>query len=420
MIRRMPSKSVPRVYFPGLNGVRFIAAAGVVLHHFEGIKALFGVHTLNILSSYNFQIDRLGPLCVSLFFVLSGFLITFLLLEETVQFGRIDLQKFYIRRILRIWPVYFLLTFASFFVLPMFHIFYVPGYRETWSAGFWPSLALFVLFAPQLVQIIFFPGINYAQVLWSVGVEEWFYAAWPWLIRFTQGHIALVLFSIIAGLAIGRYYADGWLLAVLVVLRFDCMAVGGLFALLLFRAKESSFLDHCRSILFRVDLQILVYCLFFAGFIRLRPFIMANDREPLLISLFFGYAIMNIGANAKSIVRLENGALHWLGNLSYGIYCYNWIAIVPTVVIVKTVLSQGHRIEDNLAIFFIGSLLTLALAALSYEFIERPFLMLKERTFTLLKTTSVSADPTSAADFERAGPSYGLDNQDHKRASVAS
>jgi peptidoglycan/LPS O-acetylase OafA/YrhL len=390
------------VFFSGLNGIRFFAAAGVILHHFEQIKWMFGVRTLDIFSAYSMQIDRLGPLCVSLFFVLSGFLITFLLLEETSRFGKIDVRKFYIRRILRIWPVYFLLTFVSFFLLPGIHLFDVPGYRETWSPGFWPSLGLFLVFCPQLVPLFYFPGVNYAQALWSVGVEEWFYAVWPWLIRFTRGQITLILLAIIIGLAAARFYASGWVLALLTALRFDCMAVGGLFAVLLFRGDQYRVLQSCRSFLFRVDVQIIVYFLFFASFMRLRPFILANETQPLIVSLFFGYAIVNIGANAKTIIRLENRLLHWLGDLSYGLYCYNWIAIVPTVVVVKYLSGGANGVGADVAIFAIGSFGTLALAVLSYEFVERPCLRLKQTMFTLVKTPGPSTLLPSPSGSEAA------------------
>ena len=102
-----------QVYFPNLNGVRFIAAFSVLIHHTEQIKYLMGLE--NIYGNY--FIKNLGKLGVGLFFVLSGFLITYLLLSEKERRGDVSTKAFYIRRILRIWPLYFIIVILGFFVL---------------------------------------------------------------------------------------------------------------------------------------------------------------------------------------------------------------------------------------------------------------------------------------------------------------
>mgnify|MGYP000751166612 CR=1 FL=1 len=96
------------IYFKGFNGVRFIAASAVIVHHIEEYKAvyLFGRDDLWA-RPFVYQLGRLG---VALFFVLSGFLITYLLLAEKQKTGTIAIRKFYIRRVLRIWPLYFLIV----------------------------------------------------------------------------------------------------------------------------------------------------------------------------------------------------------------------------------------------------------------------------------------------------------------------
>src|ERR671912_1560048 len=101
------------LFLPGLNGIRFIAAFLVILDHLELYKSYFGFKTFwpNTYSSH------LGSLGVTIFFVLSGFLITYLLLQERTTTG-ISIRNFYTRRILRIWPLYYLLIFISFFLVP--------------------------------------------------------------------------------------------------------------------------------------------------------------------------------------------------------------------------------------------------------------------------------------------------------------
>jgi peptidoglycan/LPS O-acetylase OafA/YrhL len=95
-----------KIYFKGLNEIRAIAALAVLFHHVELYK-----YRGNIFSLYNTPLNpfikSLGKNGVYLFFVLSGFLITYLLLTEKSVFNKIDIKKFYIRRMLRIWPLYY-------------------------------------------------------------------------------------------------------------------------------------------------------------------------------------------------------------------------------------------------------------------------------------------------------------------------
>src|ERR1044071_5481753 len=96
-----------RIYFPGLNGLRFLAASAVIITHVELLKGVLGLpnHWKNPV------LFNLGGLGVYFFFVLSGFLITYLLLSEKNMTGHISIKKFYFRRIFRIWPIYYLLVF---------------------------------------------------------------------------------------------------------------------------------------------------------------------------------------------------------------------------------------------------------------------------------------------------------------------
>ena len=91
-----------RLYFPNLNGLRFIAALLVIVHHIEQLKYIYGLPN-NFSSSF---VQIIGELGVILFFVLSGFLITYLLLEEEKRTTTIAVKNFYLRRVLRIWPAW--------------------------------------------------------------------------------------------------------------------------------------------------------------------------------------------------------------------------------------------------------------------------------------------------------------------------
>src|SRR5690242_9808502 len=99
------------VYFPGLNGIRAIAAMLVIFAHVNEFAYLFK------LSEFYTKID-IGAVAVTIFFVLSGFLISYLLIEESQQFGKISLPKFYARRIFRIWPLYYAIILFSVVLYP--------------------------------------------------------------------------------------------------------------------------------------------------------------------------------------------------------------------------------------------------------------------------------------------------------------
>src|SRR4051812_1692668 len=91
----------PKLYLPGLNGIRAIAALIVIVFHIDNYLPMFN------LPQIGFSTHQMASYAVVIFFALSGYLITYLLLAEKKRFQQIDLAKFYMRRILRIWPVYY-------------------------------------------------------------------------------------------------------------------------------------------------------------------------------------------------------------------------------------------------------------------------------------------------------------------------
>src|ERR1051326_1775359 len=150
----MKVQETGKVYFPGLNGLRFLAAFAVVITHVELLKGQVGLpnHWTNPV------IFNLGGLGVYFFFVLSGFLITYLLLAEKDKTGTIRIGNFYIRRILRIWPLYYFLVLLGFFVLPHFHILRLEWLQQFVQDRFWFKFLLNVIMLPNLA-LAMFPAI---------------------------------------------------------------------------------------------------------------------------------------------------------------------------------------------------------------------------------------------------------------------
>src|SRR5436853_5700667 len=146
--RTAPVRQEPAgVYFPGLYGLRFFAAMMVIVSHVELFKDYHGLP--NAYAS-NLAVYELGRMGVTLFFVLSGFLISYLLLAEKQATGTISVGRFYIRRILRIWPLYYLLVAVTFLVLPSLGFFSVPKYSALVPASLQYTLPLYVFLLPQV------------------------------------------------------------------------------------------------------------------------------------------------------------------------------------------------------------------------------------------------------------------------------
>lgn len=368
-----------RVWFPGLNGLRFFAAMAVAFSHIELMKQYHG-----LANSYDRPaVYELGRLGVTLFFVLSGYLITYLLLVEKDRSGQIAIRQFYTRRVLRIWPLYFLVVLASFFLLPHIDAFQVPRFTDAMGAHFVVTLLLFVFFLPQLALSIYDP-VPFAEPAWSIGVEEQFYLLWPMLLRRTRRFVPLAIIVIVA--VVGARYgalamakanrADQAALRVwnsvisyLYFTRMECMAIGGLFAWVVF-AKKRALLAFLHSRL----VQAITYAL--------TAWLLVTDSyKPIFnygwYSLCFGVLILNVSTNPRSLIRLPGRAFEFLGNISFSIYMLHEMAI-------QVVIFAGWT--SNVALYGGAMVLTIAAASACYLWIERPFLRLKTR-FAVVPTS---------------------------------
>jgi len=373
-------KDKASVYFPGLHGLRFIAAMMVVFSHVELMKDYHGYPNLY---SSNMAVYESGRLGVTLFFALSGFLISYLLLKEKEVSGTISVRKFYGRRILRIWPLYYLLVFLSFIIIPRVGFLNLPEYTAALPQHFRYTFPLYVLLLPQLALSIF-PPVPFAEPLWSIGVEEQFYLFWPILVKHTRRFLGLIICIIIAAIALKQLLfmiaeanrasasLEYWNYALnyLYFTRIECMAVGGLGAWLVFTGQQKIL-----SFIFRPVFQLGLYA--FTLYL-----IITSSYKPsynyLVYALCFGLIIVNVAANRKSLLRLENPVFRFLGNISFSLYMVHEI-VIKTVL--QTLVSvRGATFNDassNVLLYAMTMVLTLAVSALLYYLFEKPFLRLK-------------------------------------------
>lgn len=358
------------IYFPNLNALRFFAALMVFVCHTESAKENF--YLPNGLHNYFFTL--IGKLGVVLFFVLSGFLITFLLLKEDVETKKIALKKFYLRRMLRIWPIYFLLVAFSFFAGPKFHFFYMPNFESALlKHDILPNFLMHLLIFPNLA-ISMYGAIPYAGQLWSIGTEEQFYLLWPLLIKKFKNKLWLFVGVFIA------YSAVKLILLVLakysplakIILGFwyyfniDCMAIGAIAAYLIIYNKQKIL-----SVIYSKTVQFSTYLILII--------LIANSYQFKLLhyelyGALFAIVILNLGCNNNSIINLENSILNFLGKISYGIYMYHFIALTIAIRIL-----QHYDFVKSFAIYVLAFLITVLLSSLSYYCFENYFLKWKER-----------------------------------------
>ena len=360
-------------YLPGLNGIRAIAILIIVAAHTDEFIYLFHRHTIGIIGK------GVAVHAVTLFFVLSGYLITYLLMLEKEKFRKIHYRKFYMRRALRIWPVYFLMVSVTYII----HI----------HGGITPEYK--VITAYFLYYLFFIPNIFFAAggilhpitPLWSIGVEEQFYAFWPFVINKAKNILGVML-AIIAiyfcTKIVLQYAHFTTLFKIVNVTRIDSMAIGGIGAyLVLERHRLLSIIYH--RITQVICWALLIYSLIFGA---IHIFSIADSE---LYSILFLVFILNVSTNPRTIISTENKVLNFLGKISYGLFAYHM-----SILFLLAYLLRGITFNINDTIFVIGLyLLTLIVAIpvayFSYEFFEKRFLNLKQK-YAKVKSSDTGKD----------------------------
>jgi peptidoglycan/LPS O-acetylase OafA/YrhL len=356
-----------RFYKPQLDVLRLFAFLLVFMLHAAAIEpqGRFAAHPLLIESMNGFH--WIGACGLPLFFFLSSYLITTLLLLERARTGVIALRSFYIRRILRIWPLY--LSFLLF-VFALGHI---------WQPVFfgWKPLAAYLLLSGNWYIVAGGTVTPAVITLWSISLEEQFYLLWPRAVRALTVDklkllsIALCAISLLtAGLLATRgpnlhwvwcnslpqalFFASGSLLAI---------RNNG-------RSLQPSILKGFASIALALLLwQPAVLLAFIHGEQRLSPFSIVGSY--VLIALGCVLALQGFLQLPPTLMPRP---LVYLGRISYGLYVFHTFILL----ICSQVLAVHFHIRGGL--WAVPALpLIVLMAALSYQFLEKPFLKLKNR-----------------------------------------
>lgn len=366
------------IYFPGLNGLRFLSALAVIITHVELMQDKLGLENL----WDNLLIHNLGVIGVSFFFVLSGFLITFLMIEEKKSFNSFSVKSFYLRRIFRIWPLYFLILILGFFILP--NITYIPFFSENLEFNFSPNLIIYLFILPNIALSIF-PAVPLIGQSWSIGVEEQFYLIWPIIFKFFKNFNLILLMKLLLLFVLMKFVVllfslqidSYWLLVVkknLAMLKFENMIIGAMGAVILIRKDK-----YIRYVFNNIALFISITGVFFSLYI-IPDYL--RDGLHILHALFFIIVILNVSSNPKSFLKLENRFFNFLGRISYGIYMYHLIIIYFTIKMLMI-----YEIYSKLLLYTISILITCIVSYISYIIFEKRFLNLKKK-FAILKSTN--------------------------------
>jgi len=358
-----------KIHFNGLNELRAIAALCVVFHHLELYNHRDKIISLFKINYLSYFIGSLGKNAVYLFFVLSGFLITYLLLLEKREDKTINVKNFYIRRVFRIWPLYYIIFTISFFLVPLIikhtsffnsEIYYISRIYDENSYNV-KNTILYLLFFSNVGS----PVVGAAQT-WSISVEEQFYIIWPIIVRFLKKKI---LFAVLIFLPLFLTLYKKYHLPFSNYISYfpiEIMSVGGFFAYIKYYFNDRISSIFKSNVLFMILCSVMFYLLFFDSIILYR-------------AIVFGLLILFIIEDRR--INLRSHILSRLGLISYGIYMYH-----PLCMFLSSAINN-HLFRSNIIIYKIGFyiltlILTLIISYLSYNYIELKLLKIKDKRFS--------------------------------------
>lgn len=348
---------------PNLNPLRFLLALIVMIFHIPQFFMNRGLPYFDDL-----PIFHKGTEAVYVFFVLSGFLIIRLLYRERHYKGKIDIKNFYMRRILRIYPLYFLIMIVGFLyynvILSYMGIPYENDYNIT------NAILLYTFFLPNVASSLYSPG-GAIEILWSIGIEEQFYLLIAPTLAFLKKRFFILFFFIFTIGYFMLFSSD-----IFPFLRkFDFLyfyfSAGGFLAILHEKSKIGDRLHHYFKIL-----VLIIFALYFC----------TNSLQGINLNLYhfismilFSFVILTL--SYKPVINVRNSFVNYLGKISYGIYMYHALVmqLIGFVMLKMVNKVQMHNTVIILLSYALVFGFTVLISHFSYVYFEKPFLKLKNK-----------------------------------------
>ena len=372
-----------RLYYPALDGLRAVAVLLVFASHFIDLPEAL---------SWGFT-------GVDIFFVLSGFLITGILYDSQHRPDRY--RVFYLRRILRIFPLYYAVLFVPVLLYPVFrwqlHVaqWTWPLYLGNYARFVWPGDVVNNTSVFEDLRSRSIPSFTY-QIphLWSLCVEEQFYTLWPVVVfrvssRERLRNVCLFLVAVIPLLRmLALHHASAVALRLGLLyratpFRADALLLGGALALCLRGPEGRHLLAQARKVFAGL---VLMFVAFEIG-AKLRD---GHFLDPEYLKLYsaWSYTLLALAAAAVILMAVDgrtwlyrvllHPALRWLGVRSYGFYVYH-LLLGRVWVLASIALCIGHKGVAAKLLPVVALAGTLLVAWASFEYLESPMLRLKAR-----------------------------------------
>lgn len=349
------------------------ALAVFIFHLFSLHREIWGEFTQGYWFKKVYFLTTKGHLGIILFFVLSGFLITYLLLWENKHKGRINLWNYLMRRFLRVWPLYFLIVFFGFFIFPRLP-YGIETIHELWR---------FMLFLSNIDEIMLGMNdpINFLSATWTISVEEQFYLTWGVLIGLLsfrkKSSYYLFFCTIILGSLVFRYMHldDGRTLYFHTFSVMSDLAFGGIIGLFAFSGKAEAFFSRLSKVQI-FGLYIVAALLFLFESHIFHGVLFTFER--FVPGLIFGFIILEQVYAKNSFYKIDKIPYFFQsGEMTYGFYLFHCIYLYYW-----SVFFSNYGLTDSIWYFVLYAIITFACtyltAYVSIRWYERPFLKLKK------------------------------------------
>lgn len=355
-----------RHHFHTFDALRFFACFKVFLHHLP----IVAYPWFNI-------IKKGGGIGVQFFFVLSGFLITYIICEEKQRTDSLNLKHFFMRRVLRIWPLFYLAIFIAFITPYLLSIINL----NSSAFGYEPNWLMSVLFLENYKMIWTgdIPNASPLGVMWSLCIEEHFYIVWGLLLFFipVKALPKLIATCLLLAVVARVVFVQNNLSTSDLLTNVDLFAYGAIPAYLLLEHKEK--LYNKLNILPKYTMQLFVLLLigivvWFSQFNGDAPFIWASSALGVL---FAGLIMLTLSPD-NAIKIKDINILSKLGIYTYGFYIYHTL-------IINLLKRIFEKLQYNIDLWYwaivfavVAFAMSIFCSFISYHLYEKQFLKLKK------------------------------------------